>query len=200
MGLAPGTQASGPRGTLGTMRETHATLLLADLDPDVWDGLADMHVTTGGIPVPPGMARLGLHADDLSLWPPALAHTPPNDPDDPPPTEVAWGLLANNLHRIVDEGPWLTVHDALAWIIADAPMVCALHDGGAFLSRWAPLTRHGWLPHAAGFTPEQYAAGDVPDEEALRGMVALRGHRLPPFRSPDIAETGFLPAEAAFAS
>lgn len=159
--FAPGTVGGTDQGVLWALGFT---------DPD----------STGP---PPAMIEAGLHPDDLALWPPALDQHPTavGGPTEP---AVAWSVLANKINALNGIAPWLTLHDALAWLIADMPAVTDLIGSGTLLMSWASITSHGWLPHAAGLTPAEYETNPLPERE-LRVMAGLRGHTLPPFRSPE---------------
>lgn len=158
-----------PDGTLGAIDENvMAALWVADIPNSPNEA-------------PEGLLRLGMVAEDLLLWP-AVFNQSPLGPGYPEPS-VAWSVLTNGVTKLANFSPWLTVHDALAWLIVDSAAVTDLVEGPMLLMSWGSIDPHGWLPYGAGVSLNEHEQGSHTDAE-LRVMAGLRGHTLPPFRTP----------------
>ena len=71
------------------------------------------------------------------------------------------------------DGPWanLPANDALGWLL-----YCAESDGRLPTTPFVLAHPQAWLPWAAGLNHEEITAGNLPCNDTLRAMAALRGH------------------------
>jgi hypothetical protein len=102
-------------------------------------------------------------------------------PNGGPPVQNFYAL-SDALHRLAD---FLELHDTQVTVGQGALWSCALtalpaHERAQRVVDWYAVRPdgHGWLPAAAGFSPDEYAARPLPDR-VLTAMATLRGQRLP---------------------